>query len=81
MSSQYLGDIMLSKLGTYSLNLKGTIGTQSINNDIQIEDIEDAEKLTFPIVSVEDSGENLENIGNRITTIVNDLSKTIYFFL
>jgi hypothetical protein len=48
---QYLADIIPSNLGTYSLNLKGTIGTQNINNDIQIEEVEDAKKLTFPIVS------------------------------
>jgi hypothetical protein len=37
---QYLADIIPSNLGTYSLNLKGIIGTQNINNDIQIEEVE-----------------------------------------
>jgi hypothetical protein len=73
----YMADIIPSKLGTYSLNLKGAIGTQSINNDIQIEDIEDAEKLTFPVVSTENSGENIENIAKQITPIMNDLSNQI----
>ena len=49
---QYLADIIPSQLGTYSLNLKGTIGTQSINNDIQIEDIEDVKKLKIIIVII-----------------------------
>ncbi|HSF50268.1 MAG TPA: hypothetical protein VLA74_05850, partial [Nitrososphaeraceae archaeon] len=47
----YLADMIPSQLGTYSLNLKGAIGKQSVNNDIQIEDIEDVNKITFPIVS------------------------------
>ena len=74
---QYLADIIPSQLGTYSLNLKGTIGTQNINNDIQIEDIEDANKLTFPLVSAEDSSENIENIGKQIAPLMKDLSNQI----
>ncbi len=55
----YVADIIASKLGTYSLHLKGAIGTQNVNNDIQIEDVEDANKITFPIVSG-DSGANVQ---------------------
>ena len=72
---QYLADIIPSNLGTYSLNLKGTIGTQNINNDIQIEEVEDAKKLTFPMVS--ESSNSLENIGKQITPIMKDLSHQI----
>lgn len=72
---QYLADIIPSNLGTYSLNLKGAIGTQSINNDIQIEEVEDTKKLTFPIVS--ESSNSLENIGKQITPIMKDLSNQI----
>ena len=72
----YMADIIPSKLGTYSLNLKGAIGTQSINNDIQVEDIEDAKKLTFPIVSAENTY-NLENIGKQIRPILKDLANQI----
>jgi hypothetical protein len=72
---QYLADIIPSNLGTYSLNLKGTIGTQNINNDIQIEEVEDAKKLTFPLVS--ESSNSLENIGKQITPIMKDLSNQI----
>ena len=70
----YLADLIPSKLGTYSLNLKGAIGTQSINNDIQIEEVEDTKKLTFPIS--EDSS-SLENIGKQITPIMKDLASQI----
>ncbi|MGZ8887620.1 MAG: hypothetical protein ACXW1A_05085 [Nitrososphaeraceae archaeon] len=70
----YLADIIPSKLGTYSLNLKGAIGTQSINNDIQIEEVEDAKKLTFPI---SEGSSNLENIGKQITPIIKDLASQI----
>lgn len=72
---QYLADIIPSNLGTYSLNLKGEIGTQSINNDIQIEEVEDAKKLTFPIVS--ENSNSLESIGKQITPIMKDLSNQI----
>ena len=74
-AGQYLADIIPSNLGTYSLNLKGTIGIQNINNDVQIEEVEDAKKLTFPIVS--ESSNSLENIGKQITPIMKDLSNQI----
>ena len=67
-------DIIPSKLGTYSLNLRGVIGTQSINNNIQIEEVEDAKKLTFPI---SEGSSNLENIGKQITPIMKDLANQI----
>ena len=73
----YVADIIASKLGTYSLHLKGAIGTQTVNNDIQIEDIEDANKIIlFPIVSG-GSGANVQNIAKQITPIMNDLSNQI----
>ena len=72
---QYLADIIPSNLGTYSHNVKGAIGTQSINNDIQIEEVEDAKKLTFPIVS--ENSNSLESIGKQITPIMKDLSNQI----
>ena len=75
----YLAEIMPSQLGTYSLNLTGSIETQSINNNIQIEDVEDANRITFPLVSDGDasSSDNLENSGKQITPIINDLSQQI----
>jgi hypothetical protein len=73
---QYLASIIPSQLGSFTINLKGTIGTQNINNDIQIEDIEDSKKLTFPTVT-EGTGENLENIGKQLTPLMKDLSNRI----
>ena len=75
----YLAEIMPSQLGTYSINLTGSIETQKINNNIQIEDVEDVNKITFPLVSGGDASNNgnLENIGKQITPIINDLSQQI----
>ncbi len=73
-AGSYLTDIIPSKLGTYSLNLRGVIGTQNINNNIQIEEVEDVKKLTFPI---SEGSSNLENIGKQITPIMKDLANQI----
>lgn len=73
----YVADIIPSKLGSFILNLNGAIGTQNIANDIQIEDVEDANRITFPVVSAGDSGANIENIAKQITPIMNDLSNQI----
>ena len=74
-SGLYLAEIIPSKVGSYSLNLKGNINTQNIDNDIEIEDVEDAKKLTFPIIT-DDSG-NIDNIGKQITPLINDLADQI----
>jgi hypothetical protein len=73
----YLADIIPSQLGNYSVNLTGTIGTQNINNTIPIEDIEDTKKLTFPLVTEEDSNANIQNIGRQITPMIRDLLNQI----
>ena len=74
----YVTDIIASKLGTYKLSLKGAIGTQSVDNEIQIEDVEDANRITFPVVSGGGgSGANIENIAKQITPIMSDLSNQI----
>ncbi|MGZ5501443.1 MAG: hypothetical protein ACXWEW_09885, partial [Nitrososphaeraceae archaeon] len=74
-SGLYLAEIIPSKLGSYSLNLKGNINTQNIDNDIEIEDVEDATKITFPII---DGGSgNMDNIGKQITPLINDLTDQI----
>ena len=71
----YFADIIPSKLGSYSLTLKGNINTQYIDNDIPLEDIEDAKKITFPIIA-DDSG-NIDNIGKQIIPIINNLTNQI----
>jgi len=73
---EYSATIIPSQLGSYTINLKGMIGTQNISNDIQIEDIEDSKKLTFPTVT-EGTGENMENIAKQITPLMKDLSTRI----
>jgi len=75
-AGQYVASIIPSQLGSYIINLKGMIGTQNINNDIQIEDIEDSKKLTFPPVT-DGTGENMENIGKQLTPLMKDLSNRI----
>jgi hypothetical protein len=67
-SGLYLAEIIPSKLGSYSLTLKGSINTQNIDNDIPLEDIEDAKKITFPIIA-NDSG-NIDNIEKQISPII-----------
>jgi hypothetical protein len=72
----YLADIIPSQLGSYSVTLTGAIGTQSINNTLPIEDVEDTNRLTFPLVTG-DSNTDIQNIGRQITPIIRDLSNQI----
>jgi hypothetical protein len=72
----YLADIIPSQLGSYSVTLTGSIGTQSINNTLPIEDVEDTNRLTFPLVT-EGSNTDIQNIGRQITPMIRDLSNQI----
>jgi hypothetical protein len=63
----YLADIIPSQLGSYSVNLTGTIETQKINNTIPIEDIQDTKKLTFPLVTEEDPMQIYKILENKLT--------------
>ena len=71
----YLADIIPSKLGSYSLTIKGNINTQNIDNDIPLEDIEDAKNITFPIIA--NDSENRDNIGKQLSPIIKKLANQI----
>ena len=71
----YLAHIIPSKLGSYSLTLKGNINTQNIDNDIPLEDIEDTKNITFPIIA-NDSGKR-DNIGKQLSPIIKKLANQI----
>jgi hypothetical protein len=74
---QYLSPIIPTRLaGPYVVVLKGNIQGQSIDDEIQIEDVEGKEKLSFPDTTGTDSGTS-NNIGPRIEGIVSQLANDI----
>jgi hypothetical protein len=76
--------ILPTRIGSYSLVLNGTIQNQPISDEVQIEDVESTQKVSFPEVSSSSSsdssngatGTNLLNgqISNILNQITNDIN-------
>lgn len=79
----YEAKILPTRIGSYSLTLNGTIQNQPISDEVQVEDVESTQKVSFPEVSSGssdssngDTGTNLLNgqISNILNQITNDIN-------
>jgi hypothetical protein len=78
----YEAKILPTRIGSYSLVLNGTIQNQPINDEVQIEDVESKQKISFPEVnsdsgsSIDATNTNLLNgqISNILNQITNDMN-------
>jgi methyl-accepting chemotaxis protein len=85
----YEAKILPTRIGSYSLVLNGTIQNQPISDEVQVEDVESTQKVSFPEVSSGSSdssngatGTNLltgqiSNILNQITNDINNIRDDI----
>lgn len=72
----YLSDIIPTELGSYALSINGKINNQNITTNIEIEEVENTNKISFPLTS--DAGDqSTENIAKQMGPLINDLSKQI----
>ena len=72
VDGQYVSPFIPTKAGTYSLVMKGTVEDQSIDTEIQLDDVASADTLNFPPSSSADTS----NMG-QISTIINQLTSDI----
>ncbi|MGD9671871.1 MAG: hypothetical protein AB7U98_00155 [Candidatus Nitrosocosmicus sp.] len=81
----YESSLIPSRIGSYSIILNGTIADQTINTEIDIEDVEGKQSLTFPPTedsttsggaSAQDSAES-SIIGSNIRSILSGLENNI----
>ena len=72
----YVADIIPKKIGSYSVSINGKINDQNVDTNVEIEDVETTDKLSFPIESGATS-ESTENIAKQMGPLINDLSKQI----
>ena len=73
----YLSEIIPTQLGTYSLSLDGKLNNQNITTQINIEDVEDTAKLSFPQVEDTTATDVSQNIGSQIKPIITDINRQI----
>jgi hypothetical protein len=71
----YHSQIIPTQVGSYSLELDGTIEDQTIKSILPIEDVEDKRMLTFPVI--ENQIESNEIIGKQIRPIIRDINNQI----
>ena len=69
-----MSQIIPTQLGTYELSIEGKIKDQNIKTKINVEDIEDTGKLSFPPV---ESADISQNIGSQIKPIINDINRQV----
>jgi hypothetical protein len=71
--------ILPTRIGSYSLVLNGTIQDQPINDEVQVEDVEGKQKISFPETNSGSSNDaantNLRN--NQIYNILNQITNDI----
>ena len=72
VDGQYVSPLIPTRVGTYSLILKGTIENQSIDTEIPLDDVASIDTLNFP----QSSSAGSSNIG-QISTIINQLTSDI----
>ena len=84
----YEAKILPTRIGSYSLVLNGTIQNQPINDEVQIEDVESKQKVSFPEVNSDSGSSNdatntnllngqISNILNQITNDMNNIRDDI----
>lgn len=84
----YEAKILPTRIGSYSLVLNGTIQDQPINDEVQIEDVESTQKVSFPEASSGSDSSNpatntnllsgqISNILNQITNDINNIRDDI----
>lgn len=81
----YESKILPTRIGSYNLVLNGTIQDQPISDEVQIEDVESTQKLSFPEADIGGSGssndatntnlfsDQTSNILNQITNDINNI--------
>ncbi|MGH9984352.1 MAG: hypothetical protein ACRD8W_10400 [Nitrososphaeraceae archaeon] len=82
----YEAEILPTRLGSYDLVINGTIEGQVISDEVQIEDVESKEKISFPDSGDSatatgtfntDTGSQLSKIASQLTNDINDVRQDI----
>jgi hypothetical protein len=75
-SGTYTSEILPTEPGQYAVVMNGTIAGQAIDAQIQIEDVEDTERFTFPPASAS-SNEVPQQVIEQLQTVITGLTAQI----
>ncbi len=76
VDGQYHAVLIPTRVGTYSLVLKGNVENQAINDEIPLDDVASVDSLNFPPSSGSSSSDNSATMG-QMGTLVNQLTSDI----
>jgi hypothetical protein len=65
-AGSYTATILPTQTGQYAIVMRGTVAGQAINGQIEIEDVEDTARFTFPPVASTEGGSSSSNSSNQI---------------
>ena len=70
----YFSNVIPTKIGTITINLKGTINDVPVDVDIPVEDVESTAVLDFPPTSGSSSDQDVTALKNAISSLQQDIS-------
>lgn len=70
----YFSNVIPTKIGTLTINLKGTINDVPVDVDIPVEDVESTVVLDFPPTSGSSSDQDVTALKNAISSLQQDIS-------
>jgi hypothetical protein len=76
-SGTYTAEILPTEPGQYAVVMNGTIAGQTIDGQIQIEDVEDTARFTFPPASAGSSNEISQQVIEQLQTVITGLTSQI----
>ncbi|HJW19410.1 MAG TPA: hypothetical protein VJ571_02490 [Candidatus Nitrosotalea sp.] len=75
VDGQYHASLIPTRVGTYSLVLKGTVEDQTIDTEIPLDDVNSIDALNFPpsVDSSSDTSVNVDKMGTVISQLTSDI--------
>jgi hypothetical protein len=74
----YTATILPTQTGQYAIVMRGTIAGQAINGQIEIEDVEDTARFTFPPAASTGGGNEIpQGLIEQLQTVITDLTAQI----
>jgi hypothetical protein len=73
----YVAEVLPTQTGQYSVGIKGTVAGQTIDGQIEIEDVEDTARFNFPPASSEDPDPFLREVIEQLQAVISDLSAQV----
>ena len=75
VDGQYVSPLVPTRVGSYSLIMKGTIESQSIDTEIALDDVASIDTLNFPPTTSSDISANLGQVGTILDQLTNDIEE------